>query len=47
LPKKLKEVSGILYTPEDQSVWAIDKVENASALYKINATGTITKKQYP
>jgi hypothetical protein len=43
LPKKLKEVSGILYTPEDQSVWAIEDSGNASALYKINATGTITK----
>lgn len=43
LPKKLKEVSGIAYTSQDQSIWTIEDSGNASAIYKIDATGKKTK----
>lgn len=42
-PKKLKEVSGIVYTQKDQSIWAIEDSGNASAIYKIDAAGKKTK----
>jgi hypothetical protein len=42
--KKLKEVLGIIYTPEDQSVWAVED-SSTGALYKL--TLPKLQKQYP
>lgn len=36
LPKKLKEVSGIIYAPKDNLLWALEDSGNANAVYGLN-----------
>lgn len=44
LPKKLKEVSGITYFPETNSIYTIEDSGNANAIYALNSHGKIDKK---
>lgn len=41
LPKKLKEVSGITYSPEAKLLWVIQDRGNANAIYGLNESGKI------
>lgn len=43
LPKKLKEVSGIVYFPENTMLWALEDSGNANKIYGLNAQGEIAK----
>jgi hypothetical protein len=43
LPKKLKEVSGIIYFPENTTLWALEDSGNANKIYGLNAQGEIAK----
>lgn len=44
LPKKLKEVSGIIYTEGDDLFWTLEDSGNANKIYALNAkNGTIEK----
>lgn len=43
LPKKLKEVSGIIYSPENSTLWTLEDSGNANEIYGLNAQGEIAK----
>jgi len=44
LPKKLKEVSGIIYTDEDNLFWTLEDSGNSNKIYGLNAeNGTVEK----
>lgn len=41
LPKKLKEVSGVIYIPNTKLLWALEDHGNANAIYSIDSNGKI------
>ena len=43
LPNKLKEVSGIVYTPNTNLLWTLEDRGNTNAIYGINSHGQIEK----
>ncbi|WP_029272775.1 hypothetical protein [Flavobacterium sp. KJJ] len=43
LPKKLKEVSGITYFPENKLIYTLEDSGNKNAIYAINSDGKLTK----
>ncbi|KFF16124.1 hypothetical protein [Flavobacterium hydatis] len=43
LPKKLKEVSGIIYSPENSILWTLEDSGNANKIYGLNAQGELAK----
>ncbi|WP_394773959.1 hypothetical protein [Flavobacterium sp.] len=43
LPKKLKEVSGITYFPENNLIYTLEDSGNKNAIYAINSNGKIAK----
>ena len=43
LPKKLKEVSGITYFPENNLLWTLEDSGNANSIYGLNSNGEIVK----
>ncbi len=42
-PKNLKEVSGIYYSNNSQSIWAIEDSGNENEIYALDSTGNILK----
>lgn len=45
LPKKLKEVSGIIYLPQNKLLWTLEDSGNANSIYGLNfKTGIIEKE---
>lgn len=42
-PKNLKEVSGIYYSNNSQSIWAIEDSGNENEIYTLDSTGNILK----
>lgn len=43
LPKKLKEVSGITYSPQTNLIWTLEDSGNSNTIYGLNSNGTIAK----
>lgn len=43
LPKKLKEVSGIIYTPKSDLIWTLEDSGNENKIYSLGPKGTIEK----
>ena len=43
LPNKLKEVSGIIYSPETNLLWTLEDRGNPNAIYGIDSNGKIEK----
>ncbi|MBF4493464.1 hypothetical protein IRZ83_14965 [Flavobacterium sp. JLP] len=43
IPKKLKEVSGITYFPENKLIYTLEDSGNKNAIYAINSDGKLTK----
>ncbi|MDQ6531619.1 SdiA-regulated domain-containing protein [Flavobacterium sp. LHD-85] len=43
LPKKLKEVSGITYFPENQTLYTLEDSGNKNAIYAIDSKGKLAK----
>ncbi|SHM43194.1 SdiA-regulated domain-containing protein [Flavobacterium xinjiangense] len=43
LPKNLKEVSGVSYSPDNNMLWTLEDSGNANAIYALNNSGTIVK----
>lgn len=43
LPKKLKEVSGIIYSSQDKLLWMLEDSGNSNVIYGLNAEGEIEK----
>ncbi|PKB18288.1 hypothetical protein [Flavobacterium sp. 5] len=43
LPKKLKEVSGIIYFPETNTIYTLEDSGNANKIYALNSNGKIDK----
>ena len=43
LPKKLKEVSGIIYVPTTKLLWTLEDHGNANAIYGIDSNGKIER----
>jgi hypothetical protein len=43
LPKKLKEVSGITYFPENNLLWTLEDSGNPNSIYGLNSNGEIVK----
>ena len=43
LPKKLKEVSGIIYSSQDNLLWMLEDSGNSNVIYGLNAEGEIEK----
>lgn len=44
LPKKLKEVSGIIYFPETKILWMLEDQGNPNVIYGMDSTGNIKKE---
>lgn len=44
LPKKLTEVSGIIYFPETKLLWMLEDRGNANVIYALNSAGEIDKE---
>ena len=43
LPQKLKEVSGMTYVYNNQSIWCVEDSGNKNELYQIDSTGVLKK----
>ncbi|MFV8342790.1 hypothetical protein [Flavobacterium sp. XS2P39] len=43
LPKKLKEVSGIIYSSQDNLLWMLEDSGNSNVIYGLNTEGEIEK----
>lgn len=43
LPKKLKEVSGIIYSSQDNLLWMLEDSGNSNVIYGLNTEGEIVK----
>ena len=43
LPNKLKEVSGIVYSPSTDLLWILEDSGNTNAIYGIDSNGKIEK----
>jgi hypothetical protein len=43
LPNKLKEVSGIIYSPETNLLWTLEDRGNANAIYGLDSNGKIER----
>ena len=43
LPKKLKEVSGITYSPQTNLIWSLEDNGNPNVIYALNSNGAIAK----